>query len=69
MDEDPTSFHSLAEQLSAQGQRLGRPPVLPGGYLGTVVKSKLRSMAKRAARSEASSSTEAQRAGGRLLSL
>eukprot|EP00435_Cladocopium_sp_Y103_P009820 s5670_g2.t1 len=47
LDDDPDSFQNVVEQLSSQG-----------GYLSTVVKSKLRTMAKRSAKSEARSSAD-----------
>eukprot|EP00435_Cladocopium_sp_Y103_P015514 s1529_g3.t2 len=47
LDDDPDSFQNVVEQLSSQG-----------GYLNTVVKSKLRTMAKRSAKSEARSSAD-----------
>lgn len=47
LDDDPDSFQNVVEQLSSQG-----------GYLNTVVKSKLRTMAKRSAKSEARSSDD-----------
>lgn len=57
LDDDPDSFQSVVDQLSSQG-----------GYLNTVVKSKLRSMAKKSVKSEAKGSDQ-PRGSGRTLEL
>jgi len=57
LDDDPDSFQSVVDQLSSQG-----------GYLNTVVKSKLRSMAKKSVKSEAKASDQS-RGSGRALEL